>query len=77
MDAKNPGIDSVVPVNPGRSKSVKVSISVDAGQVTTSNAKAPQRCRAIATVVGPGMPDPEPTNDTATLLIEILDKNDM
>jgi len=76
MDKKTPDNQDSIAVNGGRSVKGAVLITADAHDISTPNRKSPERCFATVTATGPSNPDPEPSNNVSTLVIDIFDKND-
>ncbi|MFI5394004.1 MAG: right-handed parallel beta-helix repeat-containing protein [Candidatus Binatia bacterium] len=51
-------------------------LTINASAFSTLNALSPTRCTAILTATGPTTPDPDPTNNTTKLVIDVVDWND-
>jgi hypothetical protein len=79
---KTPSIDSDVIVDPGKTKTAKVIVTVDASAFTNFSRKAPSRCEANFLVVESTNPGPDGSFDTALsnnffpVVINVTDKND-
>lgn len=77
FDRKTPGDQTTALVDGGKTAKANVLLTFAAAAVNTVNPKAPHRCTAELTATGPGGPaDPDTTNNTTKLVIDILDKND-
>ena len=77
MDRDVDGNQSSILVDGGKTAKGQLSLTFDAAAVTTGNAKSPQRCTATITATGPTDPDPDTTNNSTKLVIDLLDKNDL
>lgn len=71
--ARLPARQNSIVVPGGKFKSGYVPVTVDASRFTTANPLSPVRCTAIVTATGPTDPDPEPTNNTTELVIDVAD----
>lgn len=75
-----PGGQASILVGPGTTKTAKVPITINSDAFQTFNKKVPTRCTVtfVARAVVPGgNSDPTPSNDRATLEINVLDHNDV
>ena len=67
-------------VNPagGTSTSVRLTVQVSAAQFTAANVRSPDRCTAVIEAASsvPGNVEPDPSNNTTRLVIDVNDKND-
>jgi len=74
----DPNIDTVVTLGNGKTKFASVLLNVASAAFSTFNNDAPNRCRvtftAASTVIG--NVDPNPTNNSSTLEIDVSDRND-
>jgi len=78
MDRDAVGNQASVAVNGGKTAKGALTLSFSAAMISTPNSKAPTRCTATLTAVGPsGLADPDPTNNATRLVIDIVDKNDL
>jgi len=77
MNRDTGGDQSSTLVDGGRTAKGLLLLTFDRAAITTPNAKSPQRCVATITATGPTDPDPDPTNNTTRVVIDILDKNDL
>ena len=66
---------AVTTVAGGKTGQVKVQITATNAAFLTANGKSPARCTASLTVSGSGS-DPDPTNNAAQVLIDVVDKED-
>ena len=66
---------NMVTLEPGKKGAVSLLVTATNAAFLTSNKKSPSRCAASVTVSGPGV-DPDPSNNTAALVIDIVDTND-
>jgi hypothetical protein len=79
FDAKTPGAQSTVLLAGGTTKTAVVPLYVSSAAFTTFNRKAPNRCTVTlqaATIDPPGSVDPTPENNSVTVELNIIDKND-
>jgi len=76
MDSDTVGNQSIKLVDGGKTGKGTLLLSVAAADVHTPNSKSPHRCTATITATGPSDPDPDTTNNTTSLVIDILDLND-
>jgi hypothetical protein len=63
----------------GKSKAAKIPLTISSAAFATFNSKAPKRCTITLTantINEPGNVDPNPSNDVATLELNVIDKND-
>ncbi|MBI3782908.1 MAG: hypothetical protein HY270_05855, partial [Deltaproteobacteria bacterium] len=78
-DAKTPGAQSSILVPAGKTVRAKLPLTIRSADFTSLNFKAPQRCTlrltASAAVAG-GSNDPIPSNNTAVVELNVVDKND-
>ena len=65
---------ATVTVKGGKKRGVALTITIDATQFATANAKSPARCTAEVTATGPSDPDPDPSNNTTRLVIDVVEK---
>jgi hypothetical protein len=79
-----PGTVSVVTMLPatvegGKNLSVKLQVSADAEDFETASKKSPARCTARITMTTdvPANSEPDSTNNTSDLVIDVYDKNDL
>ncbi len=70
------GSGNQVVVKGGQRQTGTLSLTIDGAAFTTAGAKSPARCTAVLTATGSAEPDPDPTNNTATMVIDVIDKND-
>ncbi|MFI5364445.1 MAG: choice-of-anchor V domain-containing protein [Candidatus Binatia bacterium] len=70
------GSGNQVSVKGGKKQTGTLPLTIDSAAFTTASAKSPARCTAVLTATGPADPDADPTNNTATLVIDVLDMND-
>ncbi len=75
VDRSTAGNQDRVVVRGGRKASASLTLSVQAADFTSRNAKSPARCTAVLSVSGPGG-DSDPSNDTIPLIIDVIDGND-
>lgn len=76
MDKKTAGDQASVAVDGGRSTKGRLVLAANTTDFTTRNRKSPERCFATVTATGPSDPDPEPSNNRSTLVIDVIDGND-
>jgi hypothetical protein len=78
FDRETVGDQTSALVDGGKTAKATVLLTFDASAVNTTNPKSPQRCTAELTATGPSGPgDPDTTNNTTKLVIDIIDKNDL
>lgn len=70
------GSGNQVAVKGGKKQTGALPLTIDSAAFTTASAKSPARCTAVLTATGPADPDADPTNNTATLVIDVIDMND-
>ena len=75
-DGKTPGAQNSATVKGGATKGGPLPLTINASAFATTNAKSPARCTAVLTATGPSNPDPDPSNNTTKLVIDVIDKND-
>jgi hypothetical protein len=66
----------VLTVKGGKKQKAALSVTIDAAQFASPNAKSPARCIAQITAAGPTTPDADATNNATDLVIDVIDKND-
>ena len=77
IDGAQPGAQSTVTLSAGRMTTGLMQFAID-GAVSTPNVLSPARCRVrlTATTNVMGNVEPDPTNNTTTLIIDVIDRND-
>lgn len=70
------GSGNQVMVKGGKKQNGTLQLFIDSAAFSTANAKSPARCTAVLTATGAADPDADPTNNTATLVIDVIDMND-
>lgn len=75
LDSRLPGAQSSVTLRGGELGVGRLLVTASASGFTTSSKKSPARCTATLSVSGPGG-DPNITNNTTQLVIDVYDKND-
>lgn len=77
FEARTPGAQSTALVRGGKTARATVSLTIDAARVDSASAEAPVRCTVALTAIGPpGNEEPDVRNNTAKLVIDVLDQND-
>jgi RHS repeat-associated protein len=79
FDSRTTGSQSSILVRAGKMKTAKVPLVIHSSDFTTFNHKAPTRCALVFTaraVVSGGTVDPMPSNNTAVVELNVVDKND-
>ncbi|MBI3784360.1 MAG: hypothetical protein HY270_13265, partial [Deltaproteobacteria bacterium] len=78
FDSQSVGQQSSISVGGGKSKSAAITLSVDPTQFNSANGKSPARCTASFTAATnePGNSEPNASNNTTRLVIDVSDKND-
>ncbi len=69
-------VPASVTVKGGKKQAVALTLTIDGNQFTTGSSKSPARCTAEVTATGAADPDPDPTNNTTKLVIDVIDNND-
>jgi len=75
-DGATPGAQNSTTVKGGAMKGGRLPLTINAAAFATANTKSPARCTAVLTATGPSVPDPDPSNNTTRLVINVIDKND-
>jgi hypothetical protein len=77
LDRHTPGTQNVVVLAGGHTRGGLLALTINAGAFATANAASPNRCAALLRVDGPaGNVEPDSTNNTTRLVIDVLDHND-
>jgi subtilisin family serine protease len=77
FDAHAAGAQTSANVNGGASKAGKLALTIDPALFKTSSAISPARCTLTLTANGPvGNIEPEPSNNTTHVVIDVNDKTD-
>src|SRR5205823_3973093 len=76
MDSVTPGAQDTVMVIGGKTATGTIQLSVDAGAIATKSALAPTRCTAIVSAAIAGNTEPDGSNNTTKLVIDVVDLND-
>jgi hypothetical protein len=74
-DSTTAGAQNTVQLTGGKSKGGAMTVAIFASKFSSPNAKSPARCTALLTATGPGG-DTDASNNTARLVIDVIDKND-
>jgi hypothetical protein len=81
FDPLTPALDTAALLAGRRSKRATLPLTFDAGTLTTPNALSPIRCTVTLGATGPTNPEiapaQDPTNNTTTLVIDVVDKHDV
>jgi hypothetical protein len=70
------GSGNQVTVKGGKKQTGTLQLFIDSAAFSTASAKSPARCTAVLTATGPANPDADPTNNSATVVIDVIDMND-
>jgi cytochrome c peroxidase len=77
FDTHIAGIQNTVTLKGGTVKTGPLPLTIDGTKFTTPNPKSPMRCSVLLTATGPvGNLDPDPSNNTTRLIIDVLDHSD-
>jgi len=76
MDSQTVGLQDTVAVKGGKWAGGSVRLTMRAGAITTASKVSPARCTAIVSTVIAGNTEPDSTNNTANLVIDVVDMND-
>ncbi|MBI3783900.1 MAG: hypothetical protein HY270_10910 [Deltaproteobacteria bacterium] len=75
LDSSQPGAQTDVVVAGGLSATGRVAATASSA-LLTPNRRSPLRCLVTFTASGPIHPDDEPSNNSSTMMIDLLDAND-
>ena len=76
MDPTTTEVQDTVMVKGGASAAGSLDLSVDATLVATASKLSPTRCTAVVTAAIADNVEPDDTNNTTLLVIDVVDNND-
>jgi cysteine-rich repeat protein len=77
LDRNAPGTQPAITLAGGHTRGGLLALTITAGGFTTTSAASPTRCTALLTATGPaGNTEPDASNNTTRLVIDVIDKND-
>ena len=78
VDTRTAGNQDTVRVDGRQTKTGSLQLTIDRTLFAdTPNAKSPVRCTAVLRAVGPTDPDPDVTNNSTQLVIDVIDRSDL